>query len=217
MNIIIPQIDNKFKFNLFPFIYEVKNFLETVSEINSAYLFDSLAFNVFEFNIVEIHMVIVYNKMSSKYSCFVKNQIEIILNKFLIDYHLNLIQVCVGDLEANRNVSFILKTKSIPFMISSKGSDIRKNINNFSLSNFPKINLHYIKQNKSHPKIKKEYYFLAKKNILSLYEKYIDDIKVWLISYYDIINKLQNLQKSNKMDKIDSNIFKKSVLTLKYN
>ena len=112
MYIIINQIKNNFKFNLFPFIFEIKNFLQNKKQINSAYLFDSLAINTFEFNIIEIHMIVVYNKMSSNYFCFVRNQIENILNRYLVDYHLNIIQLCISDLPKNKDVSFLLSGSS---------------------------------------------------------------------------------------------------------
>ena len=218
MYLIIPQIKNNFKFNLFPFIFEIKNFLQTIKEINSAYLFDSLAINTFEFNIIEIHMIIVYNKMSSKYSCFVRNQIENILNRYLIDYHLNIIQLCISDLPKNNDVSFLLKTKSIPFMISTNGIDVRNNIKNFTFNDFLNLNL-FSKQKelllKKTPKIDKEHYFLAKKFILGIYEKYFNYINKWLLSYYDIINELLILVKTKKINDKDKIILQKSISVLK--
>ena len=90
MNNVIPEL-NKFQFNLFPYIFEIKNFLNTVKDVNSAYLYGSLAHHNFEYGIMDIDLIVLYNKISYQYSCFVRTQIENILAKFLPNFHLNII------------------------------------------------------------------------------------------------------------------------------
>ena len=102
-------------------------------------------------------------------------------------------------------------------MISSRGNDVRNNINNFTFNDFIKLNL-FNKQKdliiKNSPKIDKEHYFLAKKIILSIYEKYFNHINKWLLSYYDIINELLILVKINKINDKDKILLQKSIMVL---
>ena len=124
MNNVIPEL-NKFQFNLFPYIFEIKNFLNTVKDVNSAYLYGSLAHHNFEYGIMDIDLIVLYNKISYQYSCFVRTQIENILAKFLPNFHLNIIQLCVSQVPKDADVTYIENKISSNFNCKN-GYDIRK-------------------------------------------------------------------------------------------
>ena len=220
MNNVIPELSHKFQFNLFPYIFEIKNFLNTVTDINSAYIYGSLAQSSFEFGIIDIDLIVLYNQMNYQYSCFVREQIEKILAKFLPDFHLNITQLCISKLQKENNTIFILKTKSVPILISKKGYDIRKRIKPFRVKDVPQVTYKNINKylleyrTKNQPRLDRHHQFIARKVILALYEKYINEIGRWYPLYHDMIKEIIKLDKKKVINSKESSIFKKSILVL---
>ena len=223
MNNLISELSNRFQFNLFPYIFDIKNFLNTVKDVNSAYLYGSIAQNNFEYGIVDINIIVLYNGNPGfyyQYSCFVKSQIENILGKYLPDYHLNITQQCISNLAKDANTIFTLKTNAIPILISKTGSDIRKRIKSYRIKDIPKVTYQNIDKylieyrTKNKPTLDRHHQFIAKKIILALYEKYINEIGIWYPLYHDMIKELIKLDKKNSINKNESTIFKKSILVL---
>jgi hypothetical protein len=220
MNNLIPELNNKFQFNLFPYIFEIKSFLNTIKDVNSAYLYGSLVQSRFEYGIIDIDIIVLYNIMNSQYSCFVKEQIETILAKFLPDFHLNITQLCISKLQKEVNTIFILKTKSVPILISKDGYDIRKRIKSYKIKDVPNVTYQNINKQlfeyrtKNQPSLDRHHQYIARKIILALYEKYINEIGKWYPLYHDMIREIIKLDKNNIISPNESTLFKKSILVL---
>ena len=220
MNNLIPELNNKFQFNLFPYIFEIKNFLNTIKDINSAYIYGSLVQSRFEYGIIDIDLIVLYNVMNSYYSCFVREQIEKILAKFLPDFHLNITQLCISKLQKDSNTIFTLKTKSVPILISKDGYDVRKRIKPYKVKDVPKVTYQNINKylleyrTKNQPRLDRHHQYIARKIILALYEKYINEIGKWYPLYHDMIRVIIKLDKKNIISLNESSLFKKSILVL---
>lgn len=200
MNNIIPELNNQVNFYLFPYLIEIKKYLLTVCEIHSVYVRGSLAQNIFQQNLSDIDIIILYHKQVPSDRDEIEKHIEEIISNHEDNIHLDLLQLSYDEAINVSNIRFCLKTKSIPLLIGKCGFDIRKIINDYKIKDIPKNNLaninkflEIVKYNNP-PTLSRHHHFIAKKIIRSLYEKYIDKIKTWIISCKEIYNSLSKIR-----------------------
>lgn len=200
MNNIIPELSNPVNFYLFPYLIEIKKYLLTVCDIHSVYIRGSLAQNIFQQNLSDIDIIILYHKHVPPYINNIKEHVEEIIEKYENNIHLDLLQLSYDEAITVSNIRFCLKTKSIPLLIGRSGFDIRIVIKDYKIKDIPKTNLSNINKFleivKYHntPTLNRHHHFIAKKIIRSLYEKYLDKIKVWIISCKEIFNSLSKIK-----------------------